>query len=62
MKKELQSKNDQINQLGKNPPLNFDEDPMLMSDSNCRVLTGLTRDQFSDLCSAIPASALRHTD
>ena len=62
VKKELRRKNDHINQLNKNPPLNFDDCYMLMSDTNCQVLTGLTRDQFNDLCSEILASALRHTE
>ena len=62
VKKELRCKNDHINQLNKSPPLNFDDCYMPMSNTNYQVLTGLTRDQFNDLCSEIPASALRHTE
>ncbi|CAF2624748.1 unnamed protein product [Rotaria sp. Silwood2] len=62
MKEELKNKDCKIHALNQNPPLNFDDDEAPMSDSNYHVLTGLTREQFNDLCSEIPPSALRDTD
>ena len=62
MKQELKNKNSIINDLKHSPPLNFDDDGTFMSDKNCHVLTGLTRDQFNDLCTYIPSTALRTTD
>ena len=58
MKEELKNKDSKIDELNQNAPLNFDE----VSDVNYRVLTGMTRDQFNNLCSEIPPSPLRHTD
>ncbi|CAF0802373.1 unnamed protein product [Rotaria sordida] len=62
MKEELKNKDCKIHALNQNPPLNFDDDEAPMSDLNYHVLTGLTREQFNDLCSEIPPSALRDTD
>ena len=62
VKKEPRRKNDHINQLNKDPPLNFDDCYMPMSNPNYQGVTGLTHDQFNDLCSEIPVSALRHTE
>ena len=62
MKEELQTKDFKINELKRNPPLNFDDNDRKMSDTSFKALTGLNQDQFNDLCSHIPASALRHTD
>ena len=56
IKEELKNKDCKIDELNQNAPLNFDE----MSDVNYRVLTGMTRDQFNNLCSEIPPSPLRH--
>ena len=62
MKEELKNKDSKTDELNQNPPLNFDDKETPMSDVNYRVLTGLTRDQFNNLCSEIPPLALRHTD
>ena len=63
MKEELRNKGCKIDELNKNPPLNFDDDKESpMSDWNYHVLTGLSHEQFNDLCSKIPASSLRDTD
>ena len=62
MKEELQTKDFKINELKRNPPLNFDDNDRKMSDTSFKALTGLNQDQFNHLCSHIPASALRHTD
>ncbi|CAF1406797.1 unnamed protein product [Didymodactylos carnosus] len=62
MKEELKTKDCKTNESNQNPPLNYNDDDTSMSDANYHVLTGLTRDQFNDLCSEIPPSALRHTD
>ena len=59
MKEELKTKDCQIDELNKDPPLNFDDDESSMLALNYHVLTGLSREQFNDLCSKIPASALR---
>ena len=40
-----------MNELKKSPSLNFNDDESPMSNSNYHVLTGLTREQFNDLCS-----------
>ena len=62
MKEELQTKDFKINELKRNPLLNFDDNDRKMSNTSFQALTGLNQDQFNDLCSHIPASALRHTD
>ncbi|CAF1542029.1 unnamed protein product, partial [Rotaria sordida] len=59
---ELKNKDSKINELVSDPPLNFDDDEVPMPDKTYRVLTGLTRSQFDDLCSHIPSSTLRTTD
>ncbi|CAF5171948.1 unnamed protein product, partial [Rotaria magnacalcarata] len=62
MKEELQTKDSKIDELKQNPPLNFDDNGIKMSDTSFKALTGLNQDQLNDLCSHISASALRHTD
>ncbi|CAF4576898.1 unnamed protein product [Rotaria sp. Silwood2] len=62
LKQEIQNKEKKLNELKDRAPLNFDDDEEPMSDQNYHVLTGLTRDQFNDLCSYIPPSSLRHSD
>ena len=62
MKKEIRDKEKRLNNLKDRPPLNFDDHEEPMSDNNYYVLTGLTRDQFNDLCSYIPPCSLRYSD
>jgi hypothetical protein len=62
IKDEIQNKEKQINNMKDRSPLNFDDHEEPMSDQNYHVLTGLTRDQFNDLCSYLPPFSLRHTD
>ncbi|CAF4545799.1 unnamed protein product, partial [Rotaria sp. Silwood2] len=62
LKKEIRDKEKKLNNLQDRPPLNFDDNEEPMSDNNYDVLTGLTRDQFNDLCSYMPPCSLRHSD
>ena len=62
LKEETQYKEKKLNDLKDQPPLNFDDHEESMSDQNYHVLTGLTRDQFNNLCSYIPSSGLRNSD
>ena len=62
LKKEIRDKEKRLNNLKDRPPLNFDDHEEPMSDNNYYVLTGLTRDQFNNLCSYIPPCSLRHSD
>ncbi|CAF3322404.1 unnamed protein product [Rotaria sp. Silwood2] len=62
IKDEIRNKEKKLNNEKDRSPLNFDDHEEPMSDQNYHVLTGLTRDQFSDLCSYVPPSSLRHTD
>ncbi|CAF1248178.1 unnamed protein product [Didymodactylos carnosus] len=62
IKEEIRNKEKKLNDLKDRSPLNFGDHEELMSDQNYYVLTGLTRDQFNDLCSYIPPFTLRHSD
>ena len=53
MKQELKNNDSTVNDLKNSPSLNFDDGGTFISDKNCHVLTGLTRDQFNDLCNYI---------
>ncbi|CAF3037500.1 unnamed protein product [Rotaria sp. Silwood2] len=62
MKNELRKNYLKINELAKNPPLNFDDTKVCLPEKAYQVLMGITRDQFDDLCSHIPRSKLRTSD
>ncbi|CAM2729934.1 unnamed protein product, partial [Rotaria socialis] len=62
MKNELRKNCSKINELVKNPPLNFDDAKVCLPEKAYQVLMGITRDQFDDLCSHIPRSKLRTSD
>ena len=62
MEDEIQNKEKKLNNLKDRSPLNFDDHEEPITDQNYHVLTGLTQDQFNDLCSYVPSYSLRHTD
>ena len=62
LKEEIRHKEKKLNDLKDQSSLNFDDHEESMSDQNYHVLTGLTRDQFNNLCSYIPSSGLRNSD
>ncbi|CAF3031234.1 unnamed protein product [Rotaria sp. Silwood2] len=62
MKQELKNKDSTINKLKNTPLLDFNDNETFMSDKHYHILTRLTRNEFNDLCSYIPSTALRTTD
>ncbi|CAF1556584.1 unnamed protein product [Rotaria magnacalcarata] len=61
MKIMLQNLNTKIENIEKRPALCFDADSTFDA-SNYYVLTGLTLEQFDNLCSEIPSGVIRHSD
>ena len=61
IKTKLQNLKSKLNNVEKKPILSFDVDSTFNA-SNYHVLTGLTPEQFNDLCSKIPLTDLKHTD
>ncbi|CAF4633414.1 unnamed protein product [Rotaria magnacalcarata] len=57
----LQNLNTKIENIEKRPALCFDADSTFDA-SNYYVLTGLTLEQFDNLCSEIPSGVIRHSD
>ncbi|CAF4987704.1 unnamed protein product [Rotaria sp. Silwood1] len=62
MRDELRNNCSKIDELKTNPPLNFDDTEASLPEKAYQVFMGITRDQFDDLCSHIPPSALRISD